>query len=277
MNDEFDKYYELLGVAPGTNGQELKDAYRDLAKVWHPDRFSHDPRLQQKAQEKLKEINEAYDRLTSGKAGRRTRPAPTPDKPHVPAATNIPRRRTRLVLPTALVFCAVFAAALISSVPRGARPATDQTPPTERGEAQPSDKVQQPESETRTAAGQPPRGKERTGRQPSAEAGDTSSGSSAPQLRPMPTVTVTIDAVTGLLATQDCPTVSTATYPAGDEPHSYCTAPHKSKAADPKGSRLKSIGKRLASPSKWLGGERRAEAVETRDARPAGGDGAKNR
>ena len=68
MNEDLDRYYELLGVAPGTSGRELKEAYRDLAKVWHPDRFSHDPRLQQKAQEKLKEINEAYERLTSGTA-----------------------------------------------------------------------------------------------------------------------------------------------------------------------------------------------------------------
>ena len=73
MNDELDKYHELLGLAPGASDQELKEAYRDLAKVWHPDRFSHDPRLQQKAQEKLKEINEAYVGLTSGRIGSRPR------------------------------------------------------------------------------------------------------------------------------------------------------------------------------------------------------------
>jgi hypothetical protein len=59
----------------------------------------------------------------------------------------------------------------------------------------------------------------------------------------MPTVTVTIDAATGLLATRDCPTVSRMTYPAGGEPRQYCAAPHKTKE-----SRLKSIGKRLAAP-----------------------------
>ena len=78
MNDELTKYYELLGVAPGVSAQELKTAHRDLAKVWHPDRFAHDPRLQQKAQEKLKEINEAYDLLASRKTGRKTRVSPTP-------------------------------------------------------------------------------------------------------------------------------------------------------------------------------------------------------
>ena len=71
MSDELNEYQALLGVAPNASAQELKAAYRDLAKVWHPDRFSHDPRLQQKAQEKLKAVNEAYDLLTSGTAGRR--------------------------------------------------------------------------------------------------------------------------------------------------------------------------------------------------------------
>ena len=58
-----DKAYELLGVKPGVSNRELKAAHRDLAKVWHPDRFQHDPRLQEKAQDKLKEINEAYERM----------------------------------------------------------------------------------------------------------------------------------------------------------------------------------------------------------------------
>jgi curved DNA-binding protein CbpA len=67
---DHDKAYELLGVKPGVSNRELKAAHRDLAKVWHPDRFLHDPRLQEKAQEKLKEINEAYELLISGKTPR---------------------------------------------------------------------------------------------------------------------------------------------------------------------------------------------------------------
>ena len=41
--------------------QDIRDAHRDLSKVWHPDRFNHEPRLRSKAEEKLKEINAAYD------------------------------------------------------------------------------------------------------------------------------------------------------------------------------------------------------------------------
>jgi len=45
--------------------EQLKQAYRDLVRIWHPDRFTHDPRLQRKAEAKLKEINEAYEQLQS--------------------------------------------------------------------------------------------------------------------------------------------------------------------------------------------------------------------
>ena len=54
------KYYEILGVKPGDSMDEIKQCYRDLVNIWHPDRFNNNPRLQQKAHEKLKEINRAY-------------------------------------------------------------------------------------------------------------------------------------------------------------------------------------------------------------------------
>lgn len=83
MNDT-GRCYEILELKPDASQEEIKQAYRDLVKVWHPDRFSHDPRLQQKAQEKLKEINEAYEQLQSFRSGRRRRgfrTGPTPPPP----------------------------------------------------------------------------------------------------------------------------------------------------------------------------------------------------
>jgi len=283
LNNELDKYYELLGVAPGASGQELKDAYRDLAKVWHPDRFSHDPRLQQKAQEKLKEINEAYTRLTSGNAARRTHTAPAPDKSPAASSEAERRRRPQIALLIAAVFCAVFIAALSSLVPTGGTPTPDTTPLTERVEAGLPDKGQQSESATRTSQGQTTSGKEQTALPSLTEATSRGRAPSAPELQPVPTLTVTIDAATGLLATKDCPTLSRMTYPAGGEPRQYCTAPHKTRAASqaepahPNGSRLKSMGRRLTAPVKWLGGGKDAEAVDTRNTHPPGGDAPENK
>lgn len=53
----------ILGLKAGATLVEIKQARTDLIKVWHPDRFVHDARLQVKAEEKLKEINAAYEWL----------------------------------------------------------------------------------------------------------------------------------------------------------------------------------------------------------------------
>jgi hypothetical protein len=58
--DDLAKSYHLLGLKAGASLDEVKQAYRDLVRVWHPDRFGHDERLRLIAQEKLKEINGAY-------------------------------------------------------------------------------------------------------------------------------------------------------------------------------------------------------------------------
>lgn len=58
--------YLLLGLEPGASLEDVNQAYKDLAFVWHPDRLPSDnPRLQEKAQEKLKQINYARDLLRS--------------------------------------------------------------------------------------------------------------------------------------------------------------------------------------------------------------------
>src|SRR5205823_14431550 len=86
-----DHYYRVLGVRPSASSEELKRAHRDLAQVWHPDRFMANPRLRKVAQEKLLEINEAYDALRSGA------PLPPPDarpaveEPRTPPAVRQPR------------------------------------------------------------------------------------------------------------------------------------------------------------------------------------------
>lgn len=55
-----DDCYRLLDLKPGASLEDARQAHRDLTKVWHPDRFGHDEVLRRKAEEKLKEINEAW-------------------------------------------------------------------------------------------------------------------------------------------------------------------------------------------------------------------------
>ncbi|MCJ7615369.1 MAG: tetratricopeptide repeat protein [Desulfobacterales bacterium] len=62
---DIQRYFEILELDSKASPDEVKQAYRDLVNVWHPDRFPGNPRLKQKAEEKLKEINEAYERALS--------------------------------------------------------------------------------------------------------------------------------------------------------------------------------------------------------------------
>jgi molecular chaperone DnaJ len=57
--------YEVLGVRRGASDEEIKAAYRELVKKYHPDNYADHP-LSDLAEEKIKEINDAYDQLTSG-------------------------------------------------------------------------------------------------------------------------------------------------------------------------------------------------------------------
>ncbi len=58
--------YEVLGVPENADEATIKKAYRKLVKQYHPDNYKDNP-LADLAKEKLQEINEAYDMITSGK------------------------------------------------------------------------------------------------------------------------------------------------------------------------------------------------------------------
>lgn len=60
----------MLGIRDGASQEEIKQAYRELAKKYHPDKYADNP-LKDLAEEKMREINEAYDYLTKngGTAG----------------------------------------------------------------------------------------------------------------------------------------------------------------------------------------------------------------
>ena len=62
--DALARYFSALDLPATATPQQIKDAYRELVKVWHPDRFG-DEKLKDRANAKLKEINEAYEKLSA--------------------------------------------------------------------------------------------------------------------------------------------------------------------------------------------------------------------
>lgn len=238
MHPDLSKAYEVLGVKPGVSMRELKAAHRDLAKVWHPDRFLHDPRLQEKAQEKLKEINEAYEQISSGKVARPvyspvTPPPRAPQTGHHATTTARHGSNWQWAVIFLLVFAAVFGITTRSLLQQRSQhpeePQVEESANTDQ--AQPA----RPDSNTRAEVRNASQRSEN-------EASEVTSPVSLPS-EPVPaveTVTVTIDPETGLLAKPECPLRSRMTYPSGSQPTGYCNLSH---APPPKESRIKSIAK----------------------------------
>lgn len=59
--------YEVLGIKPGASEAEIKAAYKELVKKYHPDKYQNNP-LADLAEEKMQEINEAYDALMKNRS-----------------------------------------------------------------------------------------------------------------------------------------------------------------------------------------------------------------
>lgn len=60
--------YSVLGVKPDASDQEIKKAYRELARKYHPDNYVDNP-LADLAEEKMKEVNEAYEAIQKQRSG----------------------------------------------------------------------------------------------------------------------------------------------------------------------------------------------------------------
>jgi curved DNA-binding protein CbpA len=102
-------WYQVLELEPGASLEEVNQAHKDLALVWHPDRLPKDSvRLQEKAEAKLKEINHARDRLREHQAkqqsssnGRaQTTPTARKSSPAQPATEPQSRPQTYQKTPT---------------------------------------------------------------------------------------------------------------------------------------------------------------------------------
>ena len=60
--------YSVLGVSQNASDEEIKKAYRELARKYHPDNYQNNP-LADLAEEKMKEINEAYEAINKQRSG----------------------------------------------------------------------------------------------------------------------------------------------------------------------------------------------------------------
>jgi DnaJ-like protein len=278
MSDQLAECYNVLGLNPGASAQELKAAHRDLAKVWHPDRFLHDPRLQQKAQEKLKEINEAYTRLRAGKNKRQTPPA-SPRERHDPAHSQTVKVglaqtiRWQSILAPVLIFAVAFLVASRSLLRTSGLNDQGQIPAIEQAANSDNPERQQAGSRSHSSANELPQVKDpiATKSQREEAGGESASQPNVVPL-PLPTVTVVIDPTTGMIARPNCPMKSRMTYPSGNEPHQYCTS-HPAlptvpaEVHDPTKSRLKSAAKRLVSPAKWFGDKGKSDTGNKQDSK----------
>jgi hypothetical protein len=85
-----DIYYQILELDRNASLPDVRKKYRILIKVWHPDRFANDPSVRMEAEDKLKQINAAYEVLSDYLTGRRVPPqeepwqAPPPEPPPNP-------------------------------------------------------------------------------------------------------------------------------------------------------------------------------------------------
>ena len=104
----------ILGLDDDATPEDVKTAYKETVQILHPDRFASNKKLQDRATEQFKNLQEAYDYLTSGKgsrsAGRSSSSAGSASRPRTSAnvtearMAGIAAARTQLVKQRDVVF-----------------------------------------------------------------------------------------------------------------------------------------------------------------------------
>ena len=84
MRGEVREWLRELELEAGADFGAVRRAYRELVQVWHPDRFVGNGKLQERAQEKLKRINLAYEGLRGVMEAEKAAPPPIPRAPASP-------------------------------------------------------------------------------------------------------------------------------------------------------------------------------------------------
>ena len=120
--------FRMLELERGASPEEVANAYRELSKVWHPDRFlKESPSLQEKAREKQREINQAYERLRTHQSeqpattGAGAEPGMGVNLPDLrPAAEPVIPGETRTIEPSRLAAVGRFVAEWVVPIVRKA-------------------------------------------------------------------------------------------------------------------------------------------------------------
>lgn len=108
--DSLRRHLQTLGLSEQATLGEAQAAYKDLIRVWHPDRFESDPKLRAKAEAQTREINLAMTEVRAALTHNRSRLQPTPAvqqhrryAPPTPAAANVSalRREPHVTTPLA--------------------------------------------------------------------------------------------------------------------------------------------------------------------------------
>ena len=87
--------FQALGVPSYASWEQVRQAYKDLVRVWHPDRFQADPQLRERAEQQTQKINEAYHTLKNSQifSGYQSQPPPNAASDGAPAACAPAQRR----------------------------------------------------------------------------------------------------------------------------------------------------------------------------------------
>lgn len=85
--------YEVLGISKNATDEEIKNAYRELARKYHPDNYSDNP-LSDLAAEKMKEINEAYDAIVDSRRNNSSKGSNNTYNNSYGGGTNFPEVRS---------------------------------------------------------------------------------------------------------------------------------------------------------------------------------------
>ena len=78
-----ERFYRILEVQASASVEDIHVAYRQLTQVWHPDRFPGNPALRARAEQRQRELNEAYERIKDAPLGGPRLQAEAPDPAEV--------------------------------------------------------------------------------------------------------------------------------------------------------------------------------------------------